>query len=517
MAGSWITVGQLASASDVSAAQLVSLDGTQTAAAVDARVAPAAQQAAAEFLATDPGVATAAAEAAVPAVADAIAGADLITGSDERIFLDESLPGWRMAMHDGENISFGIRSNGDTFARLGSDTVIPRRLPTDPINLYDLTHEWWTAPVFTRIGRTTYGGGVSSVGEICVWDKTARNQPVVTFMGMSKVDDHCAPSRFVEAGRRQLVTWNWHGDTTGLQYRVSSVDGTSWLPEQFLDIGLSASYDQMEKITHLSDASQDTIYHLIRRGSTAWGIQPTSLDQATGALTKGAWIPLTSSVPDMQSYLIKRSLIIGGQQHWDIFWYPNPSEATSEVHAFRVNLVTGAITSPVDGALTANLNGTNLPLLKSSMAPMFTNLTGTGDRRIFYPSPLNEWKLLVAEWDTTTPATGRYLERKWLGGVVTSTDLGVTGPPVGYTKEANYVGGSSYSPSGASIATCELLPAGGSVVYVTTAGVRREVARYSWSAIRPMWVSENEIIVGHVERYGADYYDFKIHDGSIFV
>jgi hypothetical protein len=444
----------------------------------------------------------------------------VVYNNDTRLFALTDVAGYRLIIKDAltGRAVLAVNDAGDTFFRFSKDVKTPFNLPEDNLETIDLTHEWWTGPFITAIGATLYGSGVSSIGEIWYYEKNKREKAKFTFMGMSKVDDHCAPSLYVKEGRAKLITWNWHGDTNGLQYRVQLPNGT-WLPEQFMSIGLSASYDQMELVDHLSDAAQDTHYHLIRRGATAWCIQRTSLDQATGTLTKvGTQINLTTSSP-YQSYISKRSLTINGQQHWDIFWYNNPKEATSEVHAFRINLVTGAVTSPVETGFSANLDGTNLPLVKSARTPIFAALPSPLDRRMFYPSPLDEWALLVAEWNTTNPAAGRYIEQKWVNGTVTSTDLGRTGVKVGYTVDGNYVGGANYSPDGTKIVWTELMEDGTSRVYLKTkaTGVTVEIARYPHFVIRPMWVGNFQIIVGHVHWYGADYYDFKITDRSIFL
>ena len=109
------------------------------------------------------------------------------------------------------------------------------------------------------------------------------------------VDDHNPPSVWVMAAHRTVVAWQ--RNVTNLLYlRVGTADGSpaslTSATTVTIDIGGTSSYTDIHRITHLSDASQDTFWIFTRKANHTRGYVRVSVNQATGAVTAGSFVAL---------------------------------------------------------------------------------------------------------------------------------------------------------------------------------------------------------------------------------
>lgn len=123
-----IPIGSIPAAGDVTTGAVIRQPGSWAQRAVDERVRPAAEAAAIDVLANDPGVA-AAASAAVDAK---VAGLDLVKGDDERLPKTGEPDSFRV-MDEGGSVALEVAADGSTRVfgplRQGAATTIPGSSP----------------------------------------------------------------------------------------------------------------------------------------------------------------------------------------------------------------------------------------------------------------------------------------------------------------------------------------------------------------------------------------------------
>src|SRR5665647_2373978 len=121
---------------------------------------------------------------------------------------------------------------------------------------------------------------------------------------------------------------------TSLFFKVSDLDGTvasfATATEQTYEFDGGASYTQIHRIEHLSDATQDTFWVFTRVTSATWRLLPLSVDQATGAITFGTDVTLLTA--GGQTYISTADAHSAGDQTIRFAWGYNPA---SGLHAIR--------------------------------------------------------------------------------------------------------------------------------------------------------------------------------------
>lgn len=380
----------------------------------------------------------------------------------------------------------------------------------------DAIGEWWSWPIATAIGDRTVFGAISSTGDVlaCEMDHTSgATQRVV--LGSVQPDDHNCPALWASAGRRSVAMWTRHTEDNSLHVSVSGPDGSvasmAGSPELLFSAAGATSYAQMHRIAHLSNAGQDTFWVFTRIGTTTWQMVPMSVDQATGAVTFGTMVQLLTATS--QTYISTADAFTVTGQTLRVAWGYNPAVGASEVRYFEINVVTGAITSPVDLTLAANISGTGLPLVDTDVAPLLGPV-GTGrSRRLFYtrPGPIAP-AVAYAEWDEATPDAAEYRIVRSTGGSWVSTSYGLAGPRLGYTSAANYISGMAF-PSPCpddrvaiaryvdGVSTVEVVTADGALTIADTTATR--LARPFFPVGRT-----DRVICSNVSHYGATYEDY---------
>ena len=248
-------------------------------------------------------------------------------------------------------------------------------------------------------------------------------------IGTVPADDHNAPSVITAPGDPIVVHWTHHGLTDLMYYKVGLPDRPDTLvaaPLQTFDMGEYTSYGQAWKVDHLSDDEKVTYYRLYRRTLTEWYLLTEEVNRSTLVMTTDApgvhlvtgngSKPYCTTATGARDAQVVR-LAIG----------TNPSDEADWVDWVEINLATGAITSPLDEAFTANLDGTNLPIGHSAQIQLLPNLSGAQvghERRLLaarpWPAPMG---LLTAEGDPANRAASRYLIQEW-GGDYTEEDEG---------------------------------------------------------------------------------------------
>lgn len=381
--------------------------------------------------------------------------------------------------------------------------------------------EWWIYPLVTDLGDRTVFGGISSTGEILANEFSNETQATKrVVVSTAPVDDHNTPAIYAAQGRRFLMGWTHRNSATFLKFKVSDAEGTLESFATATEIQWNASgptsYVQIHLIEHLSTPAADVFWVFTRCPATGWQIVPVTVTQSTGAISFGTVIQLWST--SAQTYLTTAPSITDSGQVIRISAGYNPSVSINTVRYFEIDCVTGAITSPVDTSLDANLNGAGLPL-SDTMTPLLPQLPAGNSRRLFYtrsgPMPP---AVAYAEWANTDPdnATYKVIARSETGtwGI---TEYGISGPRIGYAASANYIPGVVFP-----------IPATDDRVLVTRRigaisqaelyrGSEKAVVARTTAAVlvRPQFTvsNQNRMVLFNVTYYGSDYREFRAFAG----
>lgn len=259
----------------------------------------------------------------------------------------------------------------------------------------DAVTEWWCHPVATYLQtpyQRTVSGSISSTGKVIAAEfnhgtNRTRRYEVATAI----VDDHSTPALWAAPGRRFLFAWTNHNKDNFVNLRVSNAAGDLGSfaagPSATIDLGTIASYTQIHRIANLSDANQDTFWIVTRGNNTTWRIARVSVNQATGALSVGTVTTVLSS-PNRQCYVTTADAYnASGNQVIRFSWGYNPAQPVHAIYYIEIDAVTGAITSPFDSSLTANVSGTGLPIVDTNLNPLIPEPAGDVSRRLFYTRP----------------------------------------------------------------------------------------------------------------------------------
>lgn len=459
------------------------------------------------------------------AVNNAAVDLDLVQASDPVVFSQNADDDWVYSLEapsdSGSRRVLGVDSAGNTRGRLMSSIPGPFA-DVAAIEVFDSTHEWWTNHVVDRVkvasGPEDRGCGVSSTGEIVVWDSAkrgARKSRVVGDAGLTgpgaEIDDHDAPSRWTAPdGSWGFVVWNNHGDTDYHSFRITTdgtVDGFNGPQiDRVVSAGAQVSYQQL--FLHSRNGNDWRFWNLTRTGP-GWLITDLTINPVAGTITQSSTLRRIAIIGNEQSYLqgvqVGRTIRMGA--------YVNPKEDQHALWLLSLNMDTGVLTSPVDPTLSRDVAATGYTDLVN-VGPLLVNTPTSKSRRMLEVSPTQD-AIVFAEWDRATPDAGFYWVARTVNGSVTLTKIpgGPTGPRIGYTADSNYVGGASFSPSGR-VATVHHDALGGSTLRVFDGTESRIIAYSRRRMARPVWIDESEILVGDIERY-TDYFDYRIHQRSV--
>lgn len=308
----------------------------------------------------------------------------------------------------------------------------------------DAVTEWWCHPVATYLQtpyQRTVSGSISSTGKVIAAEFNhgtgrTRRYEVATAI----VDDHSTPALWAAPGRRFLFAWTNHNKDNLVNLRVSNVAGDLGSiaagPSATIDLGTIASYTQIHRITGLSDATQDTFWIVTRGNNTTWRIARVSVNQATGAISVGTVVTVLSS-PNRQCYVTTADAYsASGNQVIRFSWGYNPAQPVHAIYYIEIDAVTGAITSPFDSSLTANMSGTGLPIIDTNLTPLLPEPASGVSRRLFYTRPGPDAPAVAyAEGQAASPDNWTYIVQE-INPARPADPYGGLTPNTGYASAA---------------------------------------------------------------------------------
>lgn len=297
---------------------------------------------------------------------------------------------------------------------------LAQKVDKGTISIGDAVGEWWIHPMATSQHTPyprTVSGAVSSTGEILAIEYNhAVNKEKRYAVAQATIDDHNVPSVWVKQGSRTVVAWTNHNRDNYLRFKVGSRSGDLgslvFATEVSVDIGVPTSYTQIHKINHLSNNLNDTFYMIFRANDAQWKVLIFSVNQITGELVveNGIGTTLVASTGSRQCYITSADAHNqNGNQLIRIAWGYNPAQSVHSIYYIELNTVTGALTSPFDNQLNANLSGIGLPIPDAGLVPMVPNLPAGESRRLFYVRPGPDSPAVsYADWSESNPDDSTY-------------------------------------------------------------------------------------------------------------
>lgn len=394
-------------------------------------------------------------------------------------------------------------------------------LPVAPF-IDDVCWCWWTRPRATRLGRYVYFGALDSAGSVvaATWDLVDRSVRK-TVLATLEDDDHNNPAIVVAADRPPVAFYSRHSEDDALRVRVGlrPLDATAWQPETILTFGGVTTYAQVHP--------RGQELHLFTRvDETKWGYR-RSLDWAA------TWEPPRDFLAfdtDQQIYMPTTLLPDGHTVRVAVSGHPKEYESKPlhDIWACLVDLRTGSVTRPSDGAVLANLfDGTGLPLGHDHLELVYRT---PADRtvNIFDVSDGPEFEVgfvsKVKDDGSTTDA--RYHVTSHRDGRWVTEDVVAAGASFGYIHAGLYVGGVAFphrSPGGRLYLTREdggwwhlerwhreagADGAGRWTARPLVAPTRTRLAR-PWPIADP--VAGLEVVALSLQRYGDSYFNTLSH------
>ncbi len=398
----------------------------------------------------------------------------------------------------------------------------------------DAIGEWWVHPIATTLpeqGRTV-AGAIASDGTILAtsFDHATGTTERIT-VGTTQPDDHNVPSLWVRPGRRPVMMWTRHNHDDVVYTRVGEAGGDlatlATAPPQDAQAPAEISYTQLHRITHLSDDEQDTFLVLSRIATLNWHLRLLSVDQHTGTVTWQPWVPFMQSAG--QCYLITAEAhgsagdVSGSgepaNQTLRVAWSYNPAQPFSAIRYVEIDLVTGAVSCPVDPTIEANIyEPVGLPLIDSEVAPLIAEPPAHHSRRLFYvrPGPSSAG-IAYADWERDKPDEAIYRTLVLQDGRWVVRDHGVSGERIGFTPEANYISGIAF-PSPCETDTIYATRVSGSTSSVERIDVDGDGqvtttihldADHRWARPVPPHEGGQSVIAYEIERYGEHFTEYR--------
>jgi hypothetical protein len=363
---------------------------------------------------------------------------------------------------------------------------------------------------------------VSSTGDVLACEMnhiTGTSKRIV--VGTVESDDHNTPAMWAAEGRRALMAWTRHGADLFVHLRVSSpaVDVESFGEgiEYLVNCNGAASYAQIHHLPHLSTPATDVFWVFMRVGDLSWGYFQVTVDQGTGVLTHGAPTILLTSAS--QCYIATANAHAATGHIIRFTWGYNPAAPESAVMYVEIDAVSGAITSPVDPTVSANMSGVGLPLDDAAITPLLPQTPAGQDRRLFYarPGPASP-AVAYAEWNQTDRPAATYKITQWDGTAWATTDYGTSGPRIGHIPAANYVAGMAFpNPCPDDRVAVARYLEGESSVELWIDGVVEVLATSPTRLVRPMFPAGrlDRVLCSDVSHYGG-YTDYRADIRALF-
>ncbi len=304
----------------------------------------------------------------------------------------------------------------------------------------DMAWCWWTRPRATRIGDLLYLGALDSRGQIvaATWDlgkRLAHKAVLARF----EDDDHNNPALIAVPGRPLVAFYSRHAADDALRFRVSThpTDIGCWHDERVLQFGGTTTYAQVHP-------RGDELHVLTRVNETTWAYR-RSMDWAA------TWEPARSFLAfDTDQQIYMPTVMLADQRTVRVAVSGHPKEYETkplhDVWACEVDLETGAVSRPTDGAVVANLrDGTGLPLnydqlelVHATPSDRTVNIFDVGDGPDFEIGFVSK----VKDDHSTTDA--RYHVTSNRNGHWITDDVVAAGAKFGYIHAGCYVGGLAF-------------------------------------------------------------------------
>ena len=295
-----------------------------------------------------------------------------------------------------------------------------------------LIYSWWTHPVATTVGDSTYFGGVTADGTWVVARQRGDLVEARTLLQGFEPDDHNAPSILARPGRDVLVFFTRHAKSNVVYHRRAPSDTL-----RFGSLG-AIEFPGLVTYTQVLHAGGDRVAVLTRSGCT-WSYV---LSEDYG-LTWHAPRVLLEACAIRPYVLTTPSQSTPGLYHFAVYPHPTePDPVERRIRYGRIDFTTGRVTS--GGALLGDVfTGGGLPVLPHELEDIPLRLRD--DERIRLLDVGDEHGRTVvffARWrHSRTPFSPRYFMSARDGaGSWTSWSLGLTaGAP--FWDPSTYVGG----------------------------------------------------------------------------
>lgn len=318
------------------------------------------------------------------------------------------------------------------------------------------TWTWWAKPRAVRVEGTitqTFVGYTDETGAVIVSAfEDDSDEAVSSFVlqQFATMDDHNTPAIIARAGKPLLCLWANHNNDRLMRFRrtVENADTVplsemTWGATQTLDLG-----NLIDSYTPTFVDANDHLWTFVRRRDEpvsppddtyhAWTlVKSTDWGQTYGSpvqVFNGYYAYMAATLCDDDTTL---RIALGR--------HPN-EDGDKDAYYCELNLATGDITVPGSPTPLGNLDGTNLPLVFTSLQKASTVTPGYG-QWVFDVGPTDPAQppvIATASFDYADIAgTGNYhiLRRD---GAWSRADLAPTGAAIW----ANYLGGIQLEPDG---------------------------------------------------------------------
>jgi hypothetical protein len=304
----------------------------------------------------------------------------------------------------------------------------------------DLAWCWWTQPRATHVGGRLILGGIASDGAVfaATYDlRTGATEKAV--LARLESDDHNNPAVVAAPGRPLLAFYSRHDVDDALRYRVSARpdDISEWREERWLRFGGITTYAQ-------AHALGDEVHLFTRVADTRWGY---AWSDDWGDTWRGPRDFLALET-DQETYMSTALLPDGRSVRVAVAGHPKDYERQPwhAIAAGVLDLSTGSVTRPSDGAVLANLrDGSGLPLRGGDLELVYEAPRGR-TLNLFDVADGERFEIAFASKvaDDASTRDARYHVVRDTGGAWEVEDVVAAGTTFGYIHAGFYVGGIAF-------------------------------------------------------------------------